>query len=434
MKVIDFLKLSFQKDWAFNINWYRLVFGVVLPNNMPPEANPQGMPYLASNNVCVNIDGEQVRLDDAKYSQPLAAFSSRVIADSTWFGLIKEPVDISLGTLISNYLLIWKPFGGKIALSNPKVNVNKIDDEIAERMVTRPAPGKESPTDIYPDEHEYYKKIADWMRQIAPLISSAATYKVCVEPDNILENKRALLAEYKGQLHDPVKLTEFQDKLVALDREWLKGDPGEAFAKSSKVERSRIRLYLTGGAQSGFKDGETNVVVESLSEGWSRDPKTFAIMMNDARAGSYSRGTETIDGGVTAKVELRALNNYRIINTDCNSNLYHRRFIGKWNVKTLVGRTVVQNNSSKKIENLAEAADYLGKFVYIRSPRGCRLNGQRICSVCSGDRLASLPTGLTIPATEVSAEILTSSLKAMHGSKLVTVKIDPRIALSVKPN
>lgn len=431
MRISEFLKISIERNWAYNINWVRAVLGVLLENNAPNYKAAPGMPFATATGCFVDIDGELVKLDGYRAKEPLLTCGTMVVVDPSWLPLIKDAMEIKVGVLLANYYLVWKPFKGKIELQLPVVSESKLDEIACQRMV-RKTDKPVSPTEIYPEEFVYYQKVADWMRQFASIISVSASERVITEPDGIREAKRKLVEKYKGQLSDPVKLVEFQAELGVIEAAWLKGDPGELFAKHSKVSKSRAKLFLTAGHQMGFENkATTNLVIESLSEGWPRDPESFAILMNDARAGSFSRGSETIDGGVAAKKQLRALNNYVVVDGDCGSKLYHRRFMGKHNINTLVGRTVIMDNGTQKlIENSGDLANYLGKWVKMRSPRACKTIGQRLCRRCSGERLFRLPKGLTIPATEVSAEILTSSLKAMHGTKLETVTIDLNLVLS----
>ena len=69
------------------------------------------------------------------------------------------------------------------------------------------------------------------------------------------------------------------------------------------------------GAEGGnFTDKVTiTPVINSLQEGWPTDPVEFTAMMNGLRYASFSRGSETVKGGVSAKYLLRAGNNFKIV-------------------------------------------------------------------------------------------------------------------------
>jgi hypothetical protein len=100
-----------------------------------------------------------------------------------------------------------------------------------------------------------------------------------------------------------------------------------------------------------------------------------------------------------------------------------KRIYTSGNISQLPGKTLLLGSSSKLIENDQEAGVYLGKTLTVRSPMYCTLSGDVICEVCAGKKLSTLPTGLSIPLTEISAIIMTSSMKRMHGVVLSTAKI-----------
>ncbi len=173
-------------------------------------------------------------------------------------------------------------------------------------------------------------------------------------------------------------------------------------------------------------------MTNSLTEGWSTDPVEFTAAMNGLRVGSFSRGAETVKGGVSAKLLLRAANNFKIVDTDCGSQLGIKRHYTFNDWPQLVGRYELVNarggaNSPKMtllIENKERLPNDLNHQLTLRTPMYCKLEGDNICKVCAGTKLSQYPTGITIPLTEISAIILTASLKMMHQSSLTTVKMN----------
>src|SRR5690606_16419766 len=89
-----------------------------------------------------------------------------------------------------------------------------------------------------------------------------------------------LLEKYKDRLHDPAVIAEIQNALVALDKEWLKGDPVEGFFLGDKVwNTARKRMFTIHGPESGFEEGgDAELIVNSLDEGW--DITKMPVMVN----------------------------------------------------------------------------------------------------------------------------------------------------------
>src|SRR5690606_40402980 len=86
--------------------------------------------------------------------------------------------------------------------------------------------------------------------------------------------------KYKDRLHDPAVIAENQNALVALDKEWLKGDPVEGFFLGDKVwNTARKRMFTIHGPESGFEEGgDAELIVNSLDEGW--DITKMPVMVN----------------------------------------------------------------------------------------------------------------------------------------------------------
>ena len=82
-------------------------------------------------------------------------------------------------------------------------------------------------------------------------------------------------------------------------------------------------------------------ITKSLAEGW--DITKFPEMMDGSRAGSYSRGAETMLGGEQVKWLLRTSSNMRITQKDCGSRLGYRMQVTPTTIKQLVGFSIVDN-------------------------------------------------------------------------------------------
>jgi hypothetical protein len=257
------------------------------------------------------------------------------------------------------------------------------------------------------------------------LTAWSATEKGITAPTGIAAFKKQLLIEYKDKLNDPVQLAEFESKLKQFDSEYLKDDPANGTFIAGKLkDTARKKMYLISGTEEGFKGNLDLVpVINSLEEGWPVEAKQFTAMMNGLRAGSYSRGAETVNGGVSAKTLLRAANNFRIIDSDCGSKLTIQRSFIEKDKNQLINR-YIQEGAKIVLVDDNNVGSYLGKQLNVRTPLYCKLKGDNICKVCAGLKLFKFPVGISIPITEISSIILTASLKKMHGTVLSTKKLD----------
>jgi hypothetical protein len=235
-----------------------------------------------------------------------------------------------------------------------------------------------------------------------------------VSPPGFKEKKAALIKEYEGQLKDPVKLAEFEERLMEIDKEHMKGDPSYGKLVSGKVHRNaRRKLVLASGAEGGL-NGIMVPVTESLAEGVPLTPENFAAQVNGSRSGSYFRGVDTVKGGVSSKRAVRAVSAYTVEQGDCGTTLGVLKSYNKFNIDNLVGRVIV--GSKKPVENISEAENYLGKSIRVRSPAYCKLSTTSFCEMCAGFRLARFKDGLIIPATDLTSAIMAASMAAMHNN------------------
>ena len=167
---------------------------------------------------------------------------------------------------------------------------------------------------------------------------------------------------------------------------------------------------------------ELNLVFNSLLEGYPADIKQLTTIYNSSRAGSFSRGNETKNGGVAAKNLLRATASLVIEPGDCGSKIFKELHVTKDTAEALIGRTILVNGKLEKIDNPSK---YIGKIVQLRSPMYCKRTNGHICGVCAGDNLLNYRKGVTILATDISSVLMKNSLKKMHTSVKKLVLANP---------
>lgn len=426
MNKIEYLKFALANGLHYKKAWVFSAFAVTL-DKADNEQNsyigklkrePWGLSYL-------NEQREYEKIEGSLANEPLFNFKERVTADSTWAPNITEAKETSIGNLFFNALCIVSVFGSKFPYMYGKFDVRKVEQQIAAKLKDNPEEGAPRSTEyFYVDEYLKFMDSLQFLMMFTQISTWSATRKVITCSPELPAFKKAMLEKYKGKLQDPVELSKYEKELKDFDDKYMEGDPANDTFVAGKIKNvSRKKMYLGLGAEAGFGNGlSLKPITNSLHEGWSREPEQFISMLNGARAGSYGRGAETVYGGVAAKKLLRTANNFRIEDTDCGSKLgKERQFFGD-DISKLVGRYVV-GATTKVVDNLADAGNYLGKKVTLRSPMYCTMEGDSICKICAGRKLGQFPTGVTIALTEVSAIILASSMAAMHGKVLSTAKL-----------
>lgn len=426
MKRLDYLKLVLNNDIVTNKSWIVNAFA------MTKDSKDLNTQYLSLTRQSwglsfYNGKGELERIEDSKPNEPLFIFKEKIEVDNSWAPNIKEPIITSVGNLIFNRLCILPCFGSKMEFFTNRVTVERIENLIAVKLKDTPKEGEERSTEYYyVDEYIKLRDSLDTINTFSQLCTWAATPKNITPPTGIEAFKTQLDIKYEGQLANPIKIAEYEGELKKFDDDYLADDPSnDTFITKKMRENSRKQLFLTIGSETGFEEGTNHTFIRnSLNEGWPTDPKEFTAMMNSLRSGSFSRGAETVNGGVAAKTLLRAANSYKIIDNDCGTTLGIKRKYSDNNINYLVGRKIFSGNNTVNIDNIDEAKRYIGKDLIARSPMYCMSEGETICANCASTALSQYSTGLTIPLTEISAIILATSMAKMHSNVLSVTKLN----------
>lgn len=429
MRRIDYLKLCIKERLYGKFAWLVSAFSITReaeeawkdkPYFLRIVRQPWGISF-------VNQAGELEAIDDAVKDQPLFQFKERVTIDNSWLVNVQQPTETCIGNIIYNALVLVEPFQERIPFVTGVISQANVEKTLAAKLRDVPKPGEQRDRNyVYCDELILSNDNLQLITELTQLATVAATPRNIVKPKGIDEYRAKLIAEYGDKLSNPVYIAEYEGKLRQYAKEYMKGDPSDGIFFSGKVaDTAYKKMYLTVGGIAGFGDGmKVTPIAESLDDGWPTDPEKFAAMMNDSRVGSYLRGAETVNGGVAAKVLLRAANNFSIKDTDCQTKLGRRLYVTRTTLKGIIQRTIIVNGKLIKIEDAKAAEAYIGQHVVVRSPQGCKMAGDTLCKVCAGDKLMTNPNGLGIPLTEESGLILLASLKAMHGTVLSTIELD----------
>lgn len=440
MKRHDLLFAAIKAGLYKNFDWIVSAFAITSED---PQAYAKGDSYAyrivqtPTGNFCVSTEdpSKLILIDDAPANTPIFRFDEKLeVPSDVCPNILDQSVQTTIGQLMVNLICVVVPFGKKMPYITGKITVSDLEAKIAERLVDNPKDGEADnrPDVIYVREYLNMIDSFSYLERFSQLCAYAATEKTMLPPTGIETFKKQLLEKYKDKLTDPVELSKFEKELQDYDDAYLKDDPTYGAFTSGKIKNmARKKMFLGIGAEDGFEQSLTvTPVTNSLEEGWPTETNQYTAMMNISRAGSFSRGSETVKGGVSAKVMLRAAGNMKIVDTDCGTTLGINRVLDQSKIKQLVGREVRIKNQWLLVKNLSDAEHLMGQPLIVRSPMFCKLDGDNLCSHCAGVKLAENKNGISIALTEISSKIMTALLKAMHGKVLSTYRMNYRKAIT----
>jgi hypothetical protein len=335
--------------------------------------------------------------------------------------------------MLSNFALLIGPFGNKIPYINGEIRLSRdIEPLIVSRRAKYPNGDPKNiadrdPDKIYLDEYIKYTRAVDYLCVFNHVFVPGGSIKLFTVHPEFFAYRASLLKEYEGKLNNPVIASEFVNKLLKWDYDnWLAGDPSLAILKADKkslaINRSRVLLCF-GGERSLAEGVEVNFVVKSLLEGW--DLNNVDIYFNAQRKGSYSRGAETVLGGVVVKEMTTLAANARIIDHDCGSTMGNEVPITENNFNGFVGRHYIDPTSKKAVEITQETkARLVGRTVSIRIARYCKHTSPDFCGVCCGPNLAAKPKALGVAINSIGHIFLEIYMGAAHVKELQNAFFD----------
>ena len=357
-----------------------------------------------------------------KYKDTFLTFTTKIIIPKDFLPNVKNQIETTIGRLIMNYILLSNNFKYKVPYINQPFNIGYIEKNYIVNLLS------DDPNELDKIQMDEYIKFMDsviYIEGFSKFLSVAATEKTLLPPDGIQEYKAKVLKEIKAKYNikdkitDPKIMAEVEEKLKAYEDKWLEGDVSKGRLMHGKTEIARKKMFLDVGVTNTF-NGKDDAVERSLSDSWGTDPETLATLFNDARSGSYYRGAETQNGGVAAKVLLRASADIDIKDEDCGSKMGIEIAISK----NHVGRYILEGGKPLLLTN-ENIGKYENKVKVLRTPMFCKL-GKNFCTTCSGIPMKDYEKGVSLLSIETGGGILKLSLKKFHVSELslANVSID----------
>lgn len=401
-------------------NWYREMFSV------PLEEKNEYFIYNKKTSIVTFEDGSTTTLTDDRPT-PLMMYDR--------FKLSKEDMSIidtedfySLGDIILNYLLVYRPFGDKALRFTKDLTHHMVEAYIANHL-----------GDSIDVETEYTILFADggmMLEQLSELIVVSSTDKSISPPKGGVEYKKKLYEEAR-KLHgndlggDIRVVVDIDNKLEAFDREYMKDDPTYGIFSNDKImSNARKNMHGTIGAEIGMDGNLTPIVENSLLEGLPNDNTIIASQINSSRKGSIWRGKMTQFTGADAKTTARVLNNIKILKNDCGAINTRDIYLNKDNFSEYINYNII--DGSNNIIRLTDSniVNYMDKTVRVRSYLFCIQPNDKYCSTCGGRQSEDNNNISIILSTENNAIFTNTSMKAFHNKQLKLVPYDLKTALN----
>jgi hypothetical protein len=426
MKLIDYLLFAIQEKCYKKKAWVVSVFSVTQESDeQKKNTYPGKLIREPFGFFTVSKENEKIQIDTKNpLTEPLLSIKERLTITKAWIGSLQEDaLETSAGTLLVNLICLYEAFGDKFPYKAGTFSPGDLEKEIVKKLQSTPKAGSPREAGVYyVDEYLKFCEGILFLEGFAQLFTHSITRQGLLPAPGRKAFRDELVKKYGDTLRDPVVMAKFEAELSNFDKAYLKSDPAYGKFMSGKVAKSRMKAYMTQGgeANSFIQSMEVTPIVQPLEEGFPLDKEGFTAVSNTIRYGSFSRGSETVNGGVTAKALMRAADNWKITEGDCGTNLGIRRLYRESEINHIVGRYIVTGGKSVLVETPEQAKAFINQKIVLRSPQYCRRSGTQTCEVCAGLALAKYPTGLPIPLMEVSGGILTDSLKLMHNTALVT--------------
>ena len=374
--------------------------------------------------VFLKFNNEKLEITTGTF--PILDYMEEVVLKAEDWKCLDNDITTTIGIAFQNYLMLELPFQGRYKFIDGVVG-KKIEDNISEDLLNKI---------ITTAQYENFVDNCEYLKTWGRYFVQAASRKTLLPPEGITEKKQAIVKRMLAELGEDafksqVNIVKLEEELKKIDAEWLKDDPTFGIVTSGKVlNNSRKELFLTvGGVETlDEESSDANFIVNSLLEGWPEDDELFTAMVNALRAGSLARAIDTQNGGLLAKMILRAIGSYIIKPTlDCGTKLGTEFKVDNNNYKDIKNRHVIINSQTVMIDTDDKAKELIGKDLLIRSPKYCNLVGENYCGKCVNKLLNDNIDGIKNEVTAVAQIVLNEALKKMHNTVKSIVKLDKDI-------
>lgn len=419
-------KMCKKHYYYTNAEYFRTLMRKFISDNKLLEGDISLLVIAKTNKVCRvyldKIEGSDV--PDKLHFKYLDNAEGRLLSETDTFILRRSNIEnytnkafttTTVGRFLLNQVLLVEPFKDKVPYVNTYWDIGAVDKIIATKVMS----DEISVTQLKSYFDRFY-----FIGHFTELCVPALSRKSLGTSDQVPIVKKQLLEKYKGRLDDPLVIAEIEDKLLALDKEYLKNDVSMRFYGAlgkSMMNVDRKKLHLTVGGIETFSNNKGDYVFlpNALEEGW--DKSYMPTIANEIRKGSYARGHETQLGGAQTKLITRVFQDLSVTIPDCNTVKGLKIDFSKVDVKLFIGRWIFYTGQWTEITE-----DNYKKFTgayKMRSPMYCEAP-TGLCYKCVGEYFRKLTVKqVATLEIDISSTFLTLSMKNMHGTKLELTEI-----------
>lgn len=411
MDKITFLKLCLKMKSYEKRNWILASFGLPVEQTRKRDLYE---PHVVDGKWVYLDDTGLVTLNEEVKDEPLFDPDKTMTLVQGDLVNVTDTVKTTIGNVMFNAIVFVFPFGDRVPFYNKKVTGKYLDELIAGLLKSKVITAKE--------RTGKFTVAMGYLTVFTQLLVPAATPKSLRAPEGIEKLRDDFLRENADRMHTETAAAELDAILTKALREHLKGDPSLKHLLSSK-SFATVRKMMYGSIGSAKALDDLNKVMytgKSLKEGWG--PEDMYEIANNLRTGSSLRGTETQQGGYTAKKLTRAYQNTKIIEDDCKSDIGMRLKITKANYELYVGRYLV---GVKDPLDKAKLSSLIGKEVIMRDPNACKTTPPSFCVTCFGDGVGKSDVGLGSQMAGLGGQFLAIKLSLFHVNELKLEEFKP---------
>lgn len=411
----EYFLMAMKKELFGNRTWCLRAMG--LPTNLREikedyHLNSDGLTWYFFND-----EGEKVNITGVDAKKPfIQRKNDKLTLEAGDLPNVTEKIETAYTQALINMILFVWPFKEPLPYVQGRFNGKAVDKIIADRA--------EKKTISVEEYRRNFVRACGYLTTFTQLAVTAATEKSISPSKEALKERDRLLKKHADELDDPAVLALIDQRVAAVDREYLKGDDSEQFfLKGKQIDTVRKKLFhIQGGVPRLDDPSRMEIMPNSLDEGMT--PENMPAAVNNLRSGSYGRAKDTALGGEAAKFATRAYQNVRISSEDCGTKIGEQIFIESDHVGKLSGMYLVGDDQpldEKRIKSL------IGKSVYLRVPAACKENNRNYCVRCIGHRIADSGIGVGPLMNQIGNVFMSVSLAAFHGSSLKTTLLKKNV-------
>lgn len=422
MKRHAFFKLACNANAPLSLWWVTVAFSILKQDTAPEQLHNYALQKV-SNKYQYYLNEKWNDFEDPPKEGSLFAIAEPILVKKGEILNIKEDTQTTVTRLLANCILSTSIFGDRLPYINKQYNTADVTALIKDKVV---------------DDHEHvdnttfsmseYLKLCNrtnYITSLSGVFFSSAGPEMVESPVWLKSYKAQLLEQYKDSLDKPETAAKIDEALLDkfIKEELSKGN-SQRFLINKKKQMLNVRkTLLSYGAEFNITGDTSKVkyIPNSLDE--AVDPKTLPDLYNAQRAGSYGRGKETQEGGVSVKEALAAAQNFTIELKDCGSKIGVDVFVTDKNAQEIIGKYL---NTPKGPVSIAQddVGKYLGKTINVRSALYCKSLYTSWCKYCLGDLTVINPDSLTVAIMNVSSNLMLLKMGRAHSSGMELVKLD----------